>query len=79
MSHEIPYKGTRWKHRGGGLYRVVACGRLEHEGEDGEICVVYRAFEDDEDAPCWIRSLAAWHEVAILPDSTRSPRFVRAD
>lgn len=67
----IPQPGETYEHYKGGLYTVIAVGRLS-EARD-QIMVVYRSHERGH---VWIRPLGMWSEYVELC-AVRAQRFRR--
>lgn len=58
-----PLVGTRWRHYKGGIYTVIAVGKVE---KDQTPCVVYQCLADGQ---VWVRPLYEWQEVVCCRDT----------
>lgn len=57
-----PQVGTCWRHYKGGIYTVIAVGKVE---KDQTPCVVYQSLADGQ---VWVRPLSEWEEIVRLDD-----------
>lgn len=66
--------GTLYRHYKGGMYEIVTLARLESDGINGPLHVVYRSVTDKT---VWVRPLAEFRG-NVFPEGTAVPRFTRA-
>lgn len=73
MHLHIPEPGHEYRHYKGGVYRVIAIGRLSEQRD--QVMVVYRS---EDRGLVWIRPLGMWSELVHWPDlADNQPRFMR--